>query len=161
MGTFTEHAKIIPAGFDDGWLLELDGNIQSHVDLADPSVLRFEYLHRIGNVIDACWPPTQPIRVLHLGAGALTLPRYIQVTRPGSHQTVIELDPELLPLVTAELPLPEGTQLDVMTGDARSQVQAMEGQYFDAIVVDIFTGGDTAVHLTGEDFYRELLNRLT
>lgn len=160
MNTFSKHAKIIPSGFDDGWVLELDGDIQSHVDLADPSVLRFEYLHRIGNVVDACWPPTQPIRVLHLGAGALTLPRYVQVTRPGSHQTVVELDPELMPLVTAELPLPEGTQLDVVTGDARSHIQAMHGQYFDAIVVDIFTGGNTAVHLTGEGFYRELLDRL-
>ena len=160
MSTFSEHAKIIPAGFDDGWILELDGDVQSHVDLVDPSVIRFEYLHRIANVIDVCWPATQPIKVLHLGAGALTLPRYIQATRPGSHQTVVELDPRLIPLVVDELPLPEGTHLDVVTGDARAQVQAMETHYFDAVVVDIFTGGDTAAHLTGEDFYRELIDRL-
>lgn len=161
MNTFSERAKIVPAGFDSGWLLEVDGDVQSHVDLTDPSVLRFEYLHRIGNVIDACRSPTQPIRVLHLGAGALTLPRYVQATRPGSHQTVVELDPDLVPFVTAELPLPEGTQLDVLIGDARSQVQTMKGRHFDGIIVDIFTGGDTAAHLAGEDFYRELLDRLT
>ena len=161
MTTFSKHAKIVPSEFDDGWILELDGDIQSHVDLADPRVIRFEYLHRIANVIDTSWPANRAIKVLHLGAGALTLPRYVQATRPGSHQTVVELDPQLIPLVVAELPLPEGTQLEVVTGDARAQVQAMKTQSFDAIGVDIFTGGDTAEHLTGEGFYLELLSRLT
>ena len=161
MNTFSVHAKIFPSGFDDGWILELDGDVQSHVDLADPTVIRFEYLHRIANVIDASWSATHPIKVLHLGAGALTLPRYIQATRPGSDQTVIEYSPRLIPFVVTELPLPEGTQMEVVIGDARTQVRAMSTDFFDAIVVDIFTGGDTAAHLTGAVFYRELLARLT
>src|SRR5699024_2263962 len=160
MSTFSEHAKIIPAGFDDGWILELDGDVQSHVDLVDPRVIRFEYLHRIANVIDVCWPATQPIKVLHLGAGALTLPRHIQATRPGSHQTVVELDPLLIPLLVDALPLPEGPHLDIVTGAARAPVQAMETHSFAAVVVAIFTGGATAAHLTGENFSRELLDRL-
>lgn len=160
MSSFSEHANIVPSNFDDGWLLDIGGDVQSHVDLTDPSVLRFEYLHRIGNVLDLSWPPAQPIRVLHLGAGALTLPRYLQATRPGSQQTVVELNPELVSLVLAELPLPSGTQLEVITGDARTEVAGLQDRTFDAIVVDIFTGEDTAPHLTGADFYRELIDRL-
>lgn len=160
MSKFTERARIIPAEFDDGWVLEIDGEVQSYVDLNDPGLIRFEYLRRIGNVLDACWPPAQPIRILHLGAGALTLTRYVQATRPGSSQTVIELDPELLSLVTSQLPLPDGTELRIITGDARIELEQVDHQ-FDAIIVDIFTGQSTATHLSDADFYREVLQRLT
>lgn len=161
MTEFTDRPRILPAQFDDGWVLEIDGEVQSHVDLNDPRLIRFEYLRRIGNVLDICWLPTRPIRILHLGAGALTLARYVQATRPGSEQTVIELDPALIKLVTSELPLPVGTELRVITGDARTKLQELDEPYFDAIIVDIFTGTDTATHLSDGDFYRETLARLS
>lgn len=160
MSTPPDHARIIPSTFDDGWLLEINGDIQSHVDPSEPDVLRFEYLRRIGHVLDLCWSPVEPIRILHLGAGALTIVRYIQATRPGSEQTVIELDPELIPLVTSELPLPTGTDLRTITGDARYQLRELEEVYFDCIIVDIFTGHNTATHLTDEDYYHELMTHL-
>ena len=161
MTELTERTRIIPAQFDDGWVLEIDGEVQSHVDLNDPSLIRFEYLRRIGNVLDICWLPTQPLRILHLGAGALTLARYVQATRPGSEQSVIELDPALIKLVTSELPLPVGTELRVITGDARAKLQELDQQYFDAVIVDIFTGPDTATHLCDPGFYQEVLQRLS
>ena len=157
----TDRIRIIPSGYDEGWILEIDGDVQSHVDLQDPGVIRFEYLRRIGNVLDMCWPAGEPISVLHLGAGALTLARYEQATRPGSNQTVIELDPDLIGLVTTLLPLPEGTDLAVITGDAQRELAKLERESFDAIIVDIFTGEDTATHLSNEVFYREALDHLT
>ena len=66
------------------WTLLLDGAPQSHVDLADPTHLEFEYVRRMAAAIDLIAPPGQPLRVLHLGGGALTLPRYVAATRPGS-----------------------------------------------------------------------------
>lgn len=156
-----ERARIVPAEFDDGWVLEVDGDIQSHVDVRDPRLIRFEYLRRIGNVLDTCWPPSQPIRILHLGAGALTLARYVQATRPGSEQTVIELDAALMELVTSELPLDPGTDLRVIIGDARAKLQELDDKAFEAIVVDIFTGPDTATHLCDPGFYQDVLMRLS
>lgn len=161
MSVPTEHIQILPAEFYDGWVLEIDGDVQSHVDLDDPALIRFEYLRRIGNVLDMCWKPTEPLRILHLGAGALTLARYIQATRPGSNQRVIELDTRLVDVVTAELPLPHGTDLQVISGDARTQLQRLPTHAFDAIIVDIFTGRDTATHLTEEVFYQDLIQRLS
>lgn len=161
MNKFTARMSIRPSGYDEGWVLEIDGDIQSHVDLHDPSVLRFEYLRRMGNVVDMCWPPGEQLRILHVGAGALTLARYVQATRPGSAQTVIEIDPELVSWVVTELPLPEGTDLSVITGDARNELTALEPNSFDAIIVDIFTGHDTATHLTEVDFFVEALGHLT
>ena len=70
-----------PSGFAGGWELEVDGTPQSHVDLDDPTHLHFEYVARMGAVIDQLRMPRQPLTAVHLGAGALTIPRYVE--RPG------------------------------------------------------------------------------
>ena len=77
------------------WMLLLDGIPQSHVDLDDPGYLEFEYVRRLGHIIDVTAPEGQPLRVLHLGAGALTLVRYVAATRPGSRQVAVEVDVRL------------------------------------------------------------------
>ena len=61
----------------DSWLLFIDGVPQSGVDLADPGYLEFEYVRRIGHAADLAFPPGEPLHALHLGGGALTLPRYL------------------------------------------------------------------------------------
>lgn len=161
MHSSNETLRILPSHFDDGWLLTIDDEIQSHVDLQHPEELRFEYLRRIGNLLDICWPATVPLTALHLGAGALTLPRYLQTTHPGSEQMVIELNEALVDLVTTELPLPAGTRLTAITGDARHELRTLTHPPFDVIILDIFTGHQTAPHLTGVEFYTELLDHLT
>lgn len=157
-----QQARIIQDEHDDGWVLEVGGMIQSHVDLESPQRIRYEYLRRIANVLDTSWPARLPLSVLHLGAGALTLPRYLQVTRPGSAQTVIELERELTSLVISELPLPECADLEVIVGDARtmSLELAEQAKRFDAIILDIYTGLGEAEHLSEESFYTELLAML-
>ncbi len=89
-----------------GLTLLVDGTAQSHVDPDDPTRLFFEYVRRIGHVLDAVRPASAPIRALHLGGGAMTLPRYVAATRPGSSQVVVELDAELVATVLERLPLP-------------------------------------------------------
>ncbi|MDQ6740564.1 MAG: SAM-dependent methyltransferase, partial [Actinomycetota bacterium] len=82
--TTGQHATISPDGFTDGsFVLSIGGAEQSHVNLAHPEEIFYEYLRRIGHIVDLAAPAGEPIRVLHLGAGALTLARYIQATRPG------------------------------------------------------------------------------
>ena len=143
-----------------GWVLQIGGVEQSHVDLEDPTRLVHEYLRRMGNVLDAVWPAGQPLRIAHLGGGALTLVRYVQVTRPGSEQVVVEIERELPTLVTTALPLPEGTVVEVVSGDAREELAAMEGRRFDAIVLDVFSGEESPSHLATKAFYLEALAHL-
>ena len=79
-----QRAEIHPDGFSDhGHVLEIGGAEQSHVDTADPSYVFYEYLRRIANAMDALAPAGEPITAAHLGAGALTLVRYIQATAPA------------------------------------------------------------------------------
>ena len=108
----------------DRWIpgaytLVVDGTPQSHVNLNDPSQLFFEYIQRMGHVIDQVRMPGEPITAVHLGAGALTLPRYIEATRPGSRQQVVELETDLVDLVRAELPWSRHATIRVRHGDAR------------------------------------------
>ena len=71
-------ATIEPDRFTPGsFQLIVDGTPQSHVNMDNPGELFFEYVQRIGHVIDLIGDPGEPITAVHLGAGALTLPRYV------------------------------------------------------------------------------------
>ncbi|MCA4132077.1 spermidine synthase [Arthrobacter sp. M4] len=156
------HATIEPDAFSDGgYVLLIGGAEQSHVDLADPAHIFYEYLRRIGNVIDLAAPQGKAIKALHLGAGALTLARYIQATRPGSEQWAVELERELLDFVLQRLPLPEGTRLTSIIGDARDALGDLAPEaIFDVVVLDIFSGPEAPVHIACEEFYVEAAARL-
>ena len=139
-------------------MLVVDGTPQSHVNLDDPSQLSFEYVARIGHVIDQLGMPGEPITAVHLGAGALTLPRYIHATRPGSRQQVLELEADLVDLVRSELPLPRNAGIRIRYGDARAVLAKLPSglaRQADLVVVDIFSGARTPAHVTSVEFYRE------
>ena len=136
----------------DAWLLFIDGVPQSGVDLADPGYLEFEYVRRIGHVADLAFPPGEPLRALHLGGGALTLPRYLQHTRPGSRQLVAELDDELTALVRGHLPLPAGHRIRVRAADARLVTESARPASYDLVIADVFAGAVTPPHLTTAEF---------
>jgi hypothetical protein len=153
-------AVIEPDRWADGsYTLIVDGTPQSHVDLDDPTRLFFEYVQRIGHVIDEWGDPGEPLTALHLGGGALTLPRYIHATRPGSRQQVLELDDDLVAFVREHLPLPRQSGIRVRYGDARALLArlpaALHGAV-DVIVVDVFSGARIPAHVTSVEFYREL-----
>jgi hypothetical protein len=101
-----------------GWELLVDGVAQSYVDLADPGYLAFEYVRRIGTVLRSVRGAGVPIKVLHVGAGGLTLARFVAATRPGSSQRAVERDGELVALVARLLPAP--ADVAVVVGDARA-----------------------------------------
>ena len=77
-------AELVPdVDVPDAWTLCLNGTAQSHVDLEDPTRLEFEYMRRLAHVADLVAPAGDPVRAMHLGGGAFTLPRYIATTRPA------------------------------------------------------------------------------
>ncbi|GAA0802746.1 spermidine synthase [Spirilliplanes yamanashiensis] len=135
-----------------GVTLLLDGAPQSHVDLADPTHLEFEYVRRMAAAIDLLAPPSLPLRVLHLGGGALTLPRYVAATRPTSTQRVVEVDGRLVELVRRELPWDRRASVRVRVGDAREVVAGTPDAAYDLVVADVFAGARTPAHLTTLEF---------
>jgi spermidine synthase len=141
----------------NAWMLLIEGIPQSHVDLDDPQHLEFEYIRRLGHVIDISGHPGEPLRVLHLGAGALTLARYVAATRPGSRQLAVESDPEVADLVARRLPVrrprrPPAGRIKVRVDDARSVLKQIPAASYDVVVADAFDGGQTPAHLTSAEF---------
>jgi spermidine synthase len=141
---------------DGSWVLLVGGTPQSHVDLADPAHLEFEYVRRMGHVLDLAAPPGEPLDVVHLGGGALTLARYVAVTRPGSRQRVVEHDERLTELVRAHLPLPRGARVRVRAADARAGLAALPPASADVVLTDVFAGARTPAHLTTLEYQREV-----
>lgn len=138
-------------GRPQGWTLLVNGTAQSHVDLDDPTHLEFEYIRRIGHLIDLIAEPYAPLRALHLGGGAWTLARYVAATRPGSTQTVVELDRGLTEFVAHRLPA-DGMGIEVRVADARAALTTTRPGSLDLVVLDVFAGARTPAHLTSAQF---------
>jgi len=140
------------------WMLLVDGISQSHVDLDDPRHLELEYMRRLGHLIDLTAPAEEPLRVLHLGAGALTLARYVAAARPGSRQLAVESDEQVAALVRRRLPVgraqPGAGRIGVRMGDARAVLERLPTGSFDVVVADVFAGARTPAHLTSVEFTR-------
>jgi spermidine synthase len=141
------------------WMLLAGGVPQSHVDLDDPRHLELEYMRRLGYVIDLAAPAGEPLRVLHLGGGGLTLARYVAATRPGSRQVAAESDAEVARLVRRRLPLDEpgrprarAGRISVRVADARAVLEQVRAGSFDVLVADAFAGAQTPAHLTSVEF---------
>ncbi|SBT38607.1 spermidine synthase [Micromonospora narathiwatensis] len=153
----TGQAELVPDPDRPGsWTLLLDGAPQSHVDLGEPTHLEFEYVRRLAAAIDLIAPAGAPLRVLHLGGGALTLPRYVSATRPGSTQRVSEVDGALVELVRKALPWPADPRLRVRVADARATLTSSRDASYDVVVADVFAGARTPAHLTSVEYAGEV-----
>ncbi|MFK0292399.1 spermidine synthase [Streptomyces sp. NPDC090442] len=143
-----------------GWTLLIDGAPQSHVDLDDPAYLEFSYQRRLGHIADLAAPPGTPLRVVHLGGGALTLARYIAATRPRSTQQVVEIDAPLVQLVRERLPLESAWRIRVRGADARAGLAKIPDGWADLVIADVFAGARTPAHLTSGEFVAEVRRAL-
>ncbi|MFI2547805.1 spermidine synthase [Streptomyces rochei] len=154
----TDHgtAKLMPdVDRERAWLLTVDGAPQSYVDLDEPAHLEFEYTRRLGHVLDTVAEPGRALDVLHLGGGALTLPRYLVATRPGCRQDVVEADRGLLELVAEHLPLPDGSDVTAHAADARAWLESAPADSADVLVADVFGGSRVPAHLTSVGYARQ------
>lgn len=133
-----------------------DGHPQSYVDPQDPGHLVFEYIQHMAAVIEATFPGPDPIGVTHVGGAGLTLPRWVQATRPGSPQIVLEPDEDLTAAVRAELPLPRGHRIRVRPVPGREGVAALKDSSAHVVLVDAFDEGSVPADLQTVEFFDEV-----
>lgn len=149
-----------PAG-SSGWLLSVDGVPQSHVDLADATVLTFEYVRWIGALVDCLAEPGTPLHTVHVGGGAGTLARYVAATRTGSRQVVLDPDEALLALVREQLGLRSDSHLRVRAEDGRAGLANLRAGAYDLLVRDAFHDASVPPTLTTSQWCAEVARVLT
>ena len=134
---------------------------QSYVDLDDPLRLEFDYVQRLADVVDSVTEPGQRLRVVHIGGAAMTLPRYIAATRPGSAQIVLEPDVELTAFVRRHLPLPVRSGIKVRGTDGCRGIAELRDGYADLVIIDAFVGARVPAELTTNEFLEDARRSLS
>jgi SAM-dependent methyltransferase len=136
--------------------LMLDNLSHSAVDLDDHRHLYFSYVIVFAATLDTAIEQRRPIRALHIGAGAFTMPLYIAATRPGSTNTVFEIDPAVVDVAKEKFGVRAGPRLRVNEGDARLSVADEPSHTYDFIVGDAFSSRSVPWHLTTKEFLTEV-----
>ena len=155
-------ARLVPdVAYPRAFTLRVGRTDQSYVDLDDPRRLEFDYLQQIAVVLDHLAPPGTPLRTVHVGGAAMSLPRYLAATRPRSSQVVLEPDGELTAFVREHLPLPPRSGIRVREVDGRSGVAGLRDGYADVVIVDAFVGPRTPAELTSLEFWTDVRRVLT
>ena len=133
-----------------GRILVLDDLQHSYVDLDDPTHLEFWYIRQIIGAIETL-APAGPLDVIALGGGALTVPRYLDETRPGSSQTVLEIDSTLIDVVREDFRV-DTDRFEIVIGDGRVSTQRLATASADVIVGDAFGSRAVPWHLATKEF---------
>ena len=137
-----------------GVTVMMDGSPQSHVNLADPGSLGFEYIAHFAAVIDTL--PAGALAVTHIGGAGLTLARYVNAERPGSPQIVLEPNAGLTELVRRELPLPRRHRIRVRPVDGLTGVAQLGDASADVVVLDAYAEGRVPAELTTVEFLADV-----
>ncbi|MFC5380121.1 fused MFS/spermidine synthase [Aquipuribacter nitratireducens] len=150
-------AAVVAETTDDGRELDvlvLDSLRHSAVDVDDPSYLHFRYTQLFGAVLST--RPAGPLDVVHVGAGGLSMPRWLDAERPGSASTVLEIDPALADLARERLGWTDPPSTRVLAGDARLTLADLPAATADAVVGDAFGGLAVPWHLTTLEFLADV-----
>jgi spermidine synthase len=137
-----------------GVTVMMDGNPQSHVDLADPHNLGFEYIAHFAAVIDTL--PAGPLAITHIGGAGLTLARYVNAERPGSPQIVLEPNAQLTDLVRRRLPLPRAHRIRVRPVDGLTGIAQLADASADVVVLDAYAAGRVPSELGTVEFFADV-----
>lgn len=122
---------------ETGRVLLVDGVEQSYVDVADPTHLEFEYMQHIAVVVDGVLPRPTAVAAVHLGGGALTMPRWVAATRPHSRQLVVESSPDVL---AATASLDAVPRCEVVLAPVAQAWPRLPERWADLVVWDLYDG---------------------
>lgn len=139
----------------DGFELFLDDVPNSYADVDDPTHLKYSYTRWIAEAIDT-ESRGRPLDVVFVGGGALTLPRWLLATHPGSRARVLEVDGGIVDLVKERIDLPSPPDLQVTVGDARVTMLDVPSDSADVVVGDAYSGYTVPWHLTTTEWLEEV-----
>lgn len=152
--------------------MRLDRSVQGQTAPETPRLLSSQISQALGDTIamtSGALPGTAnlpPMRILFIGGGSYTLPRWVEAVAPGSHLHVIEVDPEVTGVgvrwlgVSLSAPpsdrFPSGPGIAVVHGDARRVIRTLPTGAYDVVIGDAFADMAVPWHLTTVEFAREV-----
>ncbi len=148
--------------------LQLDALLHTTVDISAPTKLFYGYLRIYNQVLAVSRPDQQPISTFMIGGGGYAFPRYIELTRPGSHIEVAEIDPAVTYAAREVLGFPDDSTVVVHNSDARNHVEDLlrrkkrfpDSTRFDVVIGDAFNQFSVPFQLTTVEFNQALFDLL-
>jgi len=133
--------------------LWLDNFDHSYIIPDNPTTLIYKYSKVFDELVRYVTRENPAPRVLHLGGGGYSFPRYMEVVYPKSVNEVVEIDPAVTQVAHEELGLPLDTSIKTYTQDARLfLIQRNTRDKYDIIIGDVFNDQATPYHLTTLEF---------
>jgi len=133
--------------------LILDDLIHAYVYPDWPTVLVYDYLKVFREIVAYVSAGNSAPRILHLGGGGYSFPRYMEATYPESVNEVVEIDPAVTQVAYEELGLPSETSIKTYNQDARLfLIQRKTGAKYNVVIGDAFNDKSTPYHLTTLEF---------
>lgn len=128
---------------------------QSGVDMNNPDELVFWYTQELARLV-----ATSPRKdkILILGGGTFTLPRYLAHAYPESRIDTVEIDPALSDIARRYFAYDDPPNVQLRTEDARTYV-AQTTESYDIVIVDVYSGMDMPFSLITKE-YGEALGRI-
>ena len=141
--------------------LVLDHLVHSYTDLQDPLYLEYEYIRMYEEIVGWQAKKRESLKVLFLGGGGYTFPRFIERKYPRAVIQVVEIDPEITRVVEKYLGVSDPTQIRSFNEDGRWFVMnCKEKGTYDLIFGDAFNDLSIPYHLTTKEFAMQLRSLL-
>ena len=141
--------------------LVLDHLVHSYTDLEDPLYLEYEYIRMYEEIVGWQAKKRESLKVLFLGGGGYTFPRFIERKYPRAVIQVVEIDPEITRVVKKYLGVSDPTQIRSFNEDGRWFVMnCKEKGTYDLIFGDAFNDLSIPYHLTTKEFAMQLRSLL-
>ncbi len=141
-------------------MLLIDGAESSHLDLADPSHLVFEYMQQMMAVLEESIEIDR-LRAVHLGGAGCSLARAIEAQWPNSRQIAVEWDAQLAGYVREWFDLPRSPLLRIRVADAREATESFPAGSKDVVVRDVFVDRQPPAHVRSVEFTQAVSSALT
>jgi spermidine synthase len=133
-------------------LLVLDHLVHSYVNLNDPTQLVYGYEKMYAELAQYQAARKTPLRVLGIGGGGYTFPRYVEAIYPNSVVGVVEIDPGVTEIAYSQLGLPRTSKIVSYNEDARLFFARPPTMKYDLILGDAFNHYSVPYHLTTKEF---------
>ena len=135
--------------------LHLDHLVHSYSDPFDPSYFEYAYLRVFRDVVDFTARRGPVFRLLFIGGGGYTLPRFIEMQYPAAEIDVVEIDPAVTRVARRYFGIPRDTVIRTINEDARWFAMRASGPY-DVIFIDAFNDLSVPYHLTTREMSARL-----